>query len=371
MRVAVIGLGAAGCGLHLPALAGMKSVTVVGACDLDSTNRERAAAVWKVPVFSDADAMLRNVGADVVVIATPPDSHCEWCLRALAARAHVVCEKPFASSVAEADRVIAAAVAAGRHVVVNHEFREMPIFRALVDEIAAGRAGDLQFVQAWQRVNMPAWTEAGWRGRMGERTLFEAGVHLVDFLIALYREVPTAVHASMSGGATQGRQHDAIVLATLEFSGSRLAQLTQNRVSRGEPQYFEVRADTEQASFRASFGGHARLSLGFLRAKTPHFRVQCGLSGIAWREDGTRRTLLARNPRNPNVIATRRVLEDAFGAFVRETPTGGPVARARDVLQVVAACYRSAATGERVRLDSTQLPRLSDYQMGTPSGVRT
>ena len=58
-------------------------------------------------------------------------------------------------------------------------------------------------------------------------------------------------------------------------------------------------------------------------------------------------------------------------AFVRETPPGGPVARARDVLQVVAACYRSAATGERVRLDSTQLPRLSDYQMGTLSGVRT
>src|SRR5262245_21894864 len=77
-----------------------------------------------------------RANANVVVIGTPPDSHASYCLKAFGAGAHVICEKPFVSSLEEADRVIAASEAAGRRIALNHEFREMPIFRALRDAAA-------------------------------------------------------------------------------------------------------------------------------------------------------------------------------------------------------------------------------------------
>src|SRR5262249_3278057 len=71
-RVAIIGLGEAGSGLHLPALARMPAAHVVGGCDRDGKARERVAARWRIPVFADPDMMLAETRADVVIIATPP-----------------------------------------------------------------------------------------------------------------------------------------------------------------------------------------------------------------------------------------------------------------------------------------------------------
>jgi predicted dehydrogenase len=368
MRVALIGLGVAGERLHLPALAGMPSVAVVGGCDIDPRCRDRAAARWKIPVFADPDEMLDRVTADVVIVASPPADHAGHCLRAIAAGAHVVCEKPFASSLAEADLVIDAAARTQRHVVVNHEFREMPIFRALVDHVTRRHAGELHFVQVWQLMDMPPWTESGWRRQLTERTLFEAGVHLIDLIMALFGEKPVSVQAAMTQGAHHGSRRDAIVLATFEFSGARLAQLTQNRLCKGESHYVEVRADAEHASFRASFGGRARLSAGLVRSMAPHVRFEYGFSGVAWREEGRHRRRLASNPPNPNMVATREVLTAAFAAFRGQTAPAGSAVHARDVLEVIAGCYVSAIEGKRVRLDTAERPRLQSFRMGAPVG---
>src|SRR5215213_3936235 len=126
----------------------------------------------------------------------------------------------------------------------------MPIFRALRD--AAGR--DVVFAQVWQLMDLPPWAEPGWRGQMAQRTLYEAGVHLIDFLIALFAEKPQAATASTSVGGGPGAS-DAIALVTLEFSRGRLAQVTQNRLCKGPTQYFDVRAEMPDVSLRASFGG--------------------------------------------------------------------------------------------------------------------
>jgi predicted dehydrogenase len=367
MRVALIGLGNAGTDLHLPALAGIPSATAVAACDPDAARREKAAARWRVPVFADPDAMFGSVQPEAVIVATPPAMHAEHCLRAIAAGAHVLCEKPFVSSVDEADRVLAAATAAGRRVAVNHEFREMPIFRALLEHVHGDNVGALQFVQAWQLMDMAPWSEAGWRGAILHRTLFEAGVHVIDLLMALYGETPVSVQASTSSGSS-GRPEDAVVVATLEFSRGRLANVVQNRLCKGEPQYFEVRADTEVAACRASFGGRARVSAGLFRSRRPHLRFDYGSSGVLWREDGVRRTPLARNPGNPNMLATRAVIEDALESFRTGHPPLSSAPHARNVLQVIAACYLSALTGSRVRLEEARASELGRFRMGVAGG---
>ena len=314
-RVATVGLGNAGYTLHLPALAGIPDVSVVGACDPDSGRRARAADRFRVPVFADFDEMLATAAPDVVVVGTPPDSHADYCLRSFGAGAHVICEKPFVSSLDEADRVIAAAASAGRRIALNHEFREMPIFRAIRDEAARAKGQDIVFAQVWQLMDLPPWAEPGWRGQMLQRTLYEAGVHLVDFLMALFGEKPVAVSATTSTCGVREGETDAVALATLEFSRGRLAQIVQNRLCKGETQYFEVRAELPSASLRASFGGRARVSAGLHRATKPHIRFDYGVSGIAWREVGNTRKVLARNPKEPGMIATRFVFEKSLAAF--------------------------------------------------------
>ena len=67
---------------------------------------------------------------------------------------------------------------------------------------------------------------------MPNRTLFEAGCHLVDLLLDLFGEVPAAVYARHTSGLDQTRNADAIHLVVLEFSGGRLAQITIDRLCR-------------------------------------------------------------------------------------------------------------------------------------------
>ena len=367
-RVALIGLGNAGFTLHLPALTDIPSATVVGACDLDPRRRARAGQAFNVATFESFDEMLDRTRPEVLVIGTPPASHVDYCLRALAAGANVICEKPFVSSVEEADTVIGAARTAGRRVALNHEFRQMPIFRAVIE--ATGGSPDLEvvFAQVWQLMDLPPWAEPGWRGAMLQRTLYEAGVHLVDFLLALFREKPVSVSATVSTCGVREGDSDAVALVTFEFSRGRLAQLVQNRLCKGETQYFEVRADTPSASFRASFGGRARLTAGLFRSTRPHVRFEYGQAGMAWREVGTRRTPLARNPNNPGMHATRDVFARTLEAFASG---GAPPASAedgRDVLEVIAASYVSAATGQKVRLDSAGALELAGLRMGAQPG---
>jgi len=363
-RIAVVGLGNAGHTLHLPALAGMESIQVVGGCDLSAEMRDRASATWNVPVFDDFDRMLEEARPDVVVVGTPPDSHFSYGLKVLQAGAHLICEKPFVNSLAEADELIRVSEATGKRIALNHPFREMPIFRALADEIHSQRHGRLAFAQVWQLMDMAPWMEPGWRGQMLQRTLYEAGVHLVDYLMALFGEKPKAVQAWTSTCGVRDSETDAVALVTLEFSSGRLASIVQNRICKGETQYFEVRADAPEGSLRASFGGRARILAGLFRSTRPTVRTEYGVSGIAWLERGPKRTFLARNPKDPGMVGTRRMFEKSLEAFRdgSRPPVDGRAAR--DVLEVIAACYRSAATGQRLDMDSGEVRGLASMRLG-------
>lgn len=347
-RIAIVGCGEAGYEMHLPALALMSGIQVVGACDNDTARRERAASKFSVPVFADVSEMLEKARPEVLIVATPPDFHTSICLEAIDAGCHIICEKPFVPTNAEGRTVVDAAEKKGRRIALNHEFREMPIFRALLDETRNGSGEKVFFASVWQNTDVPPWTEGGWRGAMLRRTLHEAGIHLIDYILALFGDRPVNAWASMSAGGLNDSGSDALVVVSLEFSGGRIAQLVQNRLCKGETHYFEVRADTVSASYRASFGGRARVTTGLYRSTVPHLRIDYGVSGMAWSEHGNKRKVLSRNPPNPRVVSTRLVLERSLAAF----ETGGrPPATAQDALDALAvidACYTSAANGVRM-----------------------
>lgn len=364
MRIAVVGLGNAANTLHLPALAGISGIQIVGGMDRDAARCEAASQRWRIPVFTEFDQLLEAAKPELVLVGTLPDSHAEYCIRAFAAGAHVLCEKPFVSSIAEADQVIAAAAAAGRRLALNHEFREMPIFRAVREAVATKENGELVFAQAWQLMDLPPWAEPGWRGKLLQRTLYEAGIHLVDLLMAMFGERPVAVDARTSSCGQHPAETDAVALVTLEFSRGRLAQIVQNRLCKGETQYFEVRADTTVSSYRASYGGRARLLAGMFRGPRPSLRAEFGMTGLAWAERAAHRRVIARNPRDSAMLSTRVLIERTIVAFRdgSEPPASGEAGR--DVLAVIAAAYRSASTGQRSILDDTMMSELRDVRLG-------
>ena len=364
MRLAVIGLGNAAETLHLPALRGIPNVTLVGGVDPNEDRRRQMGTKFDVPTFESFDALLAATELEVALVGTPPDSHAAYCLQALDAGAHVICEKPFVTSLAEADQVIAAAEATGRHIALNHPFREMPIFRAVKDAIGSQGVGSLVVAQVWQLMDLPPWQESGWRRDMPMQVLFEAGIHLVDYAMYLFGERPHAVSATMSTCGVKDIDSDAVTAATLEFSGGRVAQVWQNRFCKGETQFFEVRADCQEASLRASYGGRVRLSAGLHRSTRPHLRFEYGMSGLAWRENGHRRSMIARNPKDPPMLATRTVLANTVRAFAEGTEPPASAQVGRDGLEVLAGLYHAARTGQRINLDDTAA--LVDVQIGVP-----
>jgi predicted dehydrogenase len=354
MRIGYVGLGWATQAFHLPGARRLRSVEIVGGSDPAAERRARWEKDSRSPAFATVDELLEQARPEAVVIATPPDSHAELCVRTLAAGAHVFCEKPFVSNLVEAGEVLAAAAAAGRQVAVNHQYREMPIFRALKEQIGSEDAGRLVFCQMWQLMNLAPWDEpVEWRAAMPNRTLFEGGVHLVDLLLHLYEEQPAGVYAQRSSGLEAGREADAIQLVTLDFPSGRLGQITIDRLCPGGTRYLEVRADCERASLRASHGGRALLKLGKKRAERTGLKVEFGPGGLAWMERGLRHTTLARDPRDAGPAATRQLFEKVVAAFEQNREPPSSAREAQDGLRVIEAAYRSAETGERVVLDGS------------------
>src|SRR5438874_4493568 len=119
VRVGIAGVGRAAKVIHIPALRKLSNVEVVGVYDARQEPSE-------FPSFATLEQLL-DARPDVVVIATPPDSHLPIAVAALQAGAHVFCEKPLANSVEEADAIAAAAEAAARQVCINSEFPFMPM----------------------------------------------------------------------------------------------------------------------------------------------------------------------------------------------------------------------------------------------------
>jgi predicted dehydrogenase len=360
VRFGLVGLGWAARSFQVPALKKVPGAVLVGGCDTSPEQRASFERENGVDTYESLDELLERAAPDVVLVATPPDSHAALCIQALESGAHVVCEKPFVSSVEEADQVLAAASAARRAVAVNHEFREKPMFKAVKDSIGGPEVGRLVFCQIWQLMDLAPWDEpVAWRAAMPNRTLFEGGVHLVDLLIHLFGSRPESVFAHHSSGLSDGERAgdaDAIHVVTFDFGGGRLAQLTINRLSQGGTRYVDLRADCEHASLRASIGGRATIQIGKKRAERAGIRFDYAAGGLAWSESGLKRKTLARGPRQPGMHATAALLQKVVAAIEegREPPSSGR--EARDLLVVIEAAYRSAATGERIELDWESRP---------------
>jgi predicted dehydrogenase len=145
VRVGILGSGF-GAKVHVPAFRAQGSFDV--AAIASPTSAERIAGELHVPLaFNSLQAMLDGVELDAVSVASPPFDHYESVLLALARGKHVLCEKPFALNVAQADDMLIASVRAGTVCALAHEFRYTPSRLAMHELIANGHLGALREIE--------------------------------------------------------------------------------------------------------------------------------------------------------------------------------------------------------------------------------
>ncbi len=158
-------------------------------CGRDEGRTAAAAArLGWAATETDWRRVVERDDVDLVDVCTPGDTHAEIAIAALAAGKHVLCEKPLANSVAEAEAMVAAADAAAEHGVramVGFTYRRVPavaLARRLVEQ---GRIGEVRHVRAQYLQDWLTDPEAplSWRlqkDRAGSGALGDIGAHVVD-----------------------------------------------------------------------------------------------------------------------------------------------------------------------------------------------
>jgi len=164
-------VGLVGCGIgrqHLDAYRSLPDLfEVVALCDVDAAKARGFASEHGIPhAVIDLTALCAMSDVDVVDLCTPPYLHVEQTLQVLAAGKHVICEKPLAASLKDADRVIAAEGRSGRRVMPIFQYRfghGIQKLRLLVERGIAGRAYLTTVETAWRR--RAAYYAVPWRSR--------------------------------------------------------------------------------------------------------------------------------------------------------------------------------------------------------------
>lgn len=150
-KVGIVGAGF-GVRAHLPAFTAHPDFEVVALAS--PHHAERIAKERGIPhAFSGCTDLLDGCDVDVVSIAAPPFTHHADVLAALAAGKHVLCEKPFALSVAQAEELLAASQRAGTATALVHEFRWVPQRLAVKELIENGHLSPLREIEITQLSN--------------------------------------------------------------------------------------------------------------------------------------------------------------------------------------------------------------------------
>jgi predicted dehydrogenase len=234
LRVACVGAGYFS-RFHHRAWRSLDGVTLAAICDLDRARAGAAAAQCGVEdVYTDFATMLDAVEPGLVDIVTPPAS--QWALvsAALTRRIPVICQKPFGTDFADAQRMTAAAQAHGVPLVVHENIRWSPWYREARRLIADGRLGSLHAVAFRLRPGdgqgAAAYADRQPYFRVMPRLLVvETAIHWIDTFRFLMGEV-AAVYARLRRVNPAIAGEDAGYLL-LEFDGGATGLFDGNRLN--------------------------------------------------------------------------------------------------------------------------------------------
>jgi predicted dehydrogenase len=199
--IAIIGLGRLALTQILPGFAESRHVRVTA---LVSGGRDKAriiAAQYRVPEtniydYTNFDAIKNNPDVDIVYIVLPNALHAEYTIRAAQAGKHVLCEKPMATSVADAQRMIDACKQAKRKLMIAYRCQYLPEYRTLISLARGTTLGKLRLIEATNGQNNA--NDGQWRlikAMSGGGSLPDVGLYCLNAARFITGEEPVEISA--------------------------------------------------------------------------------------------------------------------------------------------------------------------------------
>jgi len=218
LKMAVIGVGSIGRN-HARIYAEIPEIELVGVADVDPAQAEKVARLYDTRAYTDYRELLRAEQPDGVSVAVPTALHEQVGLDAIAAGAHVLNEKPIAATLEEGRRLILAARAARRKLMVGHILRFNPAMQLLKQKMQAGELGRIFQIVCRRAGPFPARVrDVG--------VVIDLAPHDVDIMRFLTGTHPLRVYAE-----TEQRihtEHEDLLLGLLRFPGGVTGSLEIN-----------------------------------------------------------------------------------------------------------------------------------------------
>ena len=233
IRIACIGAGYFA-RFHVDAWTRLSGAELVAICDHDEEKARALAAEFDVPlVFTDVAEMCATVDFAVADIITPPATHLTLVEQLTAAGKHIICQKPLADTLSEAETIVRTCARAKKRFMVHENFRFQPWHREIKRQIAAGAVGDKLHTITQRMRTGDGWPEDAYRARqpyfrtMPRLLMHETGIHYIDVLRYLAGDV-TSVFAKMRtlNPAIAGED---CALVLLDFAGGAQGIIDGNR----------------------------------------------------------------------------------------------------------------------------------------------
>lgn len=248
MRLAIIGAGVIGT-IHARLIESLGAeATLAAVIDTEFERAEQLAAAYGArPYGSAADAYRAEV-IDAVAVCLPSALHTDAAVEALEAGKHVLIEKPIATTLPDADRIVAAERASGRTVAVISQRRFQTPAVTIKAAIASGRLGNLTSGLAESALYRPQeyYDSGDWRGTLaidGGGALMNQGIHALDLLIWMLGE-PTEVSAQTASIAHERIEVEDVAAATVRFrNGAIGVMLASTAAKPGLPVRIAVHGD--------------------------------------------------------------------------------------------------------------------------------
>ena len=222
VRLAIVGCGAVVRHYHLPAIARLARVTVSALCDLDRRQAERVRRQFRLEAeVSDSLDAIRG-HADAALVAVTPRHHASVAIQLLGMGLDVCCEKPLATSSAEAELMIDAARRHRRYLAVAQWCRFLPNLRLLRSLVREGVIGNVLEITAefggpldWPMESPTYFSRESTTGGV----LFDTGIHMVDALLWLFGDLSEIEYADDSLG---GFEANAELRGSMTVNGDKV-----------------------------------------------------------------------------------------------------------------------------------------------------
>jgi xylose dehydrogenase (NAD/NADP) len=184
------------------------------------------AAEWNIPLaFGSYQEMLDSGKVDAVYISLPNHLHAEWTIRALQAGVHVLCEKPFATTLDEVDQMIAASRQSGRILAEAFMYRHHPQTKIVGEWLRSGRLGEITQVWGVFNFQIGARDDVRMIPEYGGGSLWDVGVYPMSFAQYVYGGPPEEVTGMQWVGDTGV---DETFVGQMRYPGGGLAQIASS-----------------------------------------------------------------------------------------------------------------------------------------------